>query len=125
VPPKKKPDPFHPDLERTTMTMRPRDLFSVGLRLFGVWMGLRGFDYIVNVISIRLGLTPSSTGFALNQHAEELWYLFYASADITIGVCLILGAEQFADFAFRLGKKSAEQQSEEKTTSPANEPDVP
>jgi hypothetical protein len=95
------------DLIEPAPVMRPRDWFAVGLRLFGVWACIRGFDYGISLAALRLGLGTSQAS-PFDRHAEVLSYLFFASADIALGVCLIMAAEQIADFAFRVRVRGSE-----------------
>jgi hypothetical protein len=84
--------------------MLPRDYFAVGVRLMGLWECLRGVEYAMTVIALRLQISPSTLG-PFEQRAELLNYLFYATSNIAIGVCLLVGAEQLTAWVFRERKE--------------------
>lgn len=81
------------------MTTPPRDLFAVGLRLLGVWECLQGVSYVTSVVALRFGFSAPVQSY--NRDTELLNYLFFATADLALGMSLILGAEKATAWLYR------------------------
>jgi hypothetical protein len=82
--------------------MRPRDWFSVGVRLLGVWIIYDGFVYLLAVLSegvshfSRSGASRSLT----TESTPSIDYTFYAVGALGFGFVLISGAERLTRWAF-------------------------
>jgi hypothetical protein len=82
--------------------MRPRDWFSVGVRLLGVWVIYDGFVYLLAVLS------ESLTHFSRSEIARSLTteskpsidYAVYAVGALGFGFVLISGTERLTRWAF-------------------------
>lgn len=81
------------------MNMLPRDLFAVGVRLLGVWECLQGVSYVTSIVALRFGLAMPVQSYS--RDGEMLNYLFFATADLAIGMSLMLGAEKLTVWLFR------------------------
>jgi hypothetical protein len=83
--------------------MRPRDWFSVGIRLFGVWIFYEGFVYFVGYVGERVDLfweSEFSEDFRLARSRGHV-YLWYAIGNITLALFILLRAEHLTDWLQR------------------------
>jgi len=82
--------------------MRPRDWFSVGVRLLGVWIFYdRGFSYFLTFGAERLRLDKSPLAGGLDTTGNEQYYFWYALGCTAFASYLIFGAEHLTRLAFR------------------------
>jgi hypothetical protein len=82
--------------------MRPRDWFSVGVRLFGVWVFYRGFAYLLAFGAARFDLRYSSSLAAELDvsRGTELYFLWYAVGYSTLAAFFVFGAERLTKVVF-------------------------
>jgi hypothetical protein len=86
-----------------TSNMRPRDWFSVGVRLLGVWLfAERGFSYFLTFGADRLNLSDNSP-FAggIDPSVNGPFYLWYALGCTALSAYFIFGADHLTRLAFR------------------------
>jgi hypothetical protein len=86
--------------------MRPRDWFSVGARLFGIWVFYRGFVYLLYFIADCV--TQLSRSELSREFEKSLWRSDYVVSGIAlmgVGYLLVFHAERLTRAAF---KESAE-----------------
>lgn len=82
--------------------MRPRDWFSVGVRLLGVWIFFeRGFSYLLAFGAERLRLDKSPLVGGIDTEANEQYYFWYALGCTAFALYLVFGAEHLTRLAFR------------------------
>ena len=82
--------------------MSPRDWFSVGVRLLGVWIIYDGFVYLLAVLSegvSRMSQSEVSRSLA-TESKPPIDYAFYAAGALGFGFVLISGAERLTRWAF-------------------------
>jgi hypothetical protein len=82
--------------------MRPRDWFSVGVRLLGVWFSTRGVTDLLTAGTYVLGLAPK----ALTDRHDDLrtgvtYNLWYAAGTLALAIYLVFGAEHLTRWAFQ------------------------
>ena len=82
--------------------MRPRDWFSVGVRLFGVWVIYDGFIYLLTFLANRLSqLARSDIARELDPpRYSSVFYIVSSLGSIAFGFVLIYGAERITRWAF-------------------------
>jgi hypothetical protein len=81
--------------------MRPRDWFSVGVRLFGIWVIYDGFTYLVGFLAERVvQLSRSEFARDLEPRAASGYYIFFGIASLAFGFVLISGAERITRWLF-------------------------
>jgi len=83
--------------------MRPRDWFSVGVRLFGVYVFFRGFGDLLSSTAYALKLIPQSTSIReLNETPRaEIYYLWFAAGYFAFAIYCVFGAEHLTKWAFK------------------------
>ncbi|HEY3391753.1 MAG TPA: hypothetical protein VGK58_03540 [Lacipirellulaceae bacterium] len=95
--------------------MRPRDWFSVGVRLLGVWAVYDGFIYLMGVLADRL--TDFSRSEAVRQFETSpdttTRYLVYAVGSVALCFILISGAERLTRWAFNEPQPAEDNRSEQ------------
>ena len=82
--------------------MLPRDWFSVGLRLFGVYVFYRGVSYLLATLADKLDLLSKSQisrDLEIYQ-AHNGYYLMMSVGFMGLGFLLIYGAERITRWAF-------------------------
>ena len=62
--------------------MRARDWFTVGFRLFGVWMLLESVPWIVGCAEVQFGFSHQGLGASMD-------YILHAAVDLAVGVALL------------------------------------
>jgi hypothetical protein len=81
--------------------MRPRDWFSVGVRLFGLWVIYDGFGFLLGVLANRLEqLSPSVVRSLEPSRFSPIYGLVFAIGSMALGFILIAGAERLTRWAF-------------------------
>lgn len=82
--------------------MRPRDWFSVGTRLFGLYVCLRGFAYLLLVLADSLSLLTSSdlSREWETARAHRSADMVFAGGYIGLGFILVYGAERITRLAY-------------------------
>ena len=83
--------------------MRPRDWFSVGVRLFGLWVFYRGFADLLTLGTLVMGISPSATidrGFGEGASTASNYYLWYAAGYFALAAYLLLGADHLTRWLF-------------------------
>ena len=81
--------------------MRPRDWFSLGVRLIGVGVLYHGVGDVLHLGSTVLGLSPESTLKQWNDsHTMVMYDLWFAAGYLAFAVYLIFGAEHLTRKAF-------------------------
>jgi hypothetical protein len=84
------------------MLMRPRDWFSVGVRLFGLYVFFRGFTDLLLGVGYALKLLPQSNFRDLTDTPRaETYYLWYAAGYLALAIYFIFGAEHLTKWAFK------------------------
>jgi hypothetical protein len=87
--------------------MRPRDWFSVGARLLGLWAIFDGSTYLLRFLAISLA--EASRTKISRQLDQDLYapayYISFGAGAIAIGFILLSGAERLTKWTF---KESAE-----------------
>ncbi len=92
------------------MLMRPRDWFSVGVRLIGVWVFYRGFEYVLTFGASWLSFSRNAAmGRPLGAPPAlgDLQFLFTAGY-FGLAIYLVFGADHLTRWAFREKKRTAE-----------------
>jgi hypothetical protein len=77
--------------------MRPRDWFSVGTRLIGVYTFVRAFAYFSILVEGFLFDSTGSVAGVRNQQANALMAVFHAS----LAFVLVFGAEAITRVVFK------------------------
>lgn len=82
--------------------MRPRDWFSVGIRLFGLWVIYRGFTFAMYFVADCLSLF---TAFALSNEWETAKKnskpeIFLAAGYLILGFIFVYGGERLTRLVF-------------------------
>jgi hypothetical protein len=90
--------------------MRPRDWFSVGVRLFGVWVFYRGFSSALDIgaFQSRIGQSyamASQGGITPGMGAPLLWY---PVGYFLLAIYLLFGAEHLTRWVFKERRRSTE-----------------
>jgi hypothetical protein len=81
--------------------MRPRDWFSVGVRLLGVWVLYRGVSDLLHVGASVLGIRPVSITKEFNDaHTALMYDLWYAAGFLAFSLYLIFGAEHLTRWVY-------------------------
>lgn len=82
--------------------MRPRDWFSVGVRLMGVWIFYeRGFAYFLAFGADRLNLQGKSPlAGDIDTAGNEQYYFWYALGCTVLAIYFVFGADQLTRWAF-------------------------
>jgi hypothetical protein len=81
--------------------MRPRDWFSVGVRLFGVWTFYRGFSDLLASGVWLFGLAPRFAAKDFDDaHTGLVYDLWYAAGFFALAIYFIFGAEHLTRWAF-------------------------
>jgi hypothetical protein len=87
--------------------MRPRDWFSVGVRLLGLWAIFDGSTYLLRFLA--MSLAQASRSDIARQLDQDLYapayYISFGAGAIAIGFILLSSAERLTKWAF---KESAE-----------------
>jgi hypothetical protein len=89
--------------------MRPRDWFSVGARLFGLWLAYRGLADLLNFGAAMIGIAPSAEiehQFGATASMASNYQFWFAAWYIGFALYLIFGAEHLTRWAFRESKES-------------------
>jgi len=82
--------------------MQPRDWFSVGVRLLGVWLSARGLTDLLTAGSYVLGIAPKAlTDRYDGSHTGVMYNLWYAAGILALAIYLIFGAEHLTRWAFQ------------------------
>jgi hypothetical protein len=85
--------------------MMPRDWFSVGIRLYGVWLMIRVLEYALSFAYVQMGGNPAdrfdSDAYTTAQAPFYLCYMFGYGA---VGAYLLLGADHLTRISFREGR---------------------
>ena len=80
--------------------MRPRDWFSVGVRLFGVYVFFEGFAQLIAFVCGVLGLF-TRVDFSSDQSERYSKYvLAYVVGYFALSYFLVFGAERLTSWAF-------------------------
>ncbi len=96
--------------------MRPRDWFSVGLRLFGVWLFYRSLGDVLAAASWFLGLAPRYIAKDFDDVGKGMLFnLMYAISYFAMASYLVFGSEHLTRWAF--GEPSPEESLDEETAS--------
>jgi hypothetical protein len=85
--------------------MRIRDLFGLGVRLFGVWLICRGATYLATFVDLKL--YPSSERVQYSATS----YLIYATIDFSIAVFFLLWTRVMVAWSYGDESGSAEVES--------------
>lgn len=74
--------------------MRPRDLFAVGVRLFGVWMLCRGATYVASFIDQKL--------YPASERARDsaAVYLIWGAIDFSLAALFLLWTRTFVMWSY-------------------------
>jgi len=75
--------------------MSPLDWFILGVRLFGVWLMIRGIEDLVTYLGIKWEFAHSRS-----EDPAAKWF-FYGFFDLMISAYLLLGAKHFATLCYR------------------------
>ena len=82
--------------------MQPRDWFSVGVRLLGVWFSTRGVTDLLTAGTCLLGIVPKALVDKYEDlHAGVMYNLWYAAGVLAFAIYLIFGAEHLTRWAFQ------------------------
>jgi len=83
--------------------MRPRDWFSVGVRLFGLWVFYRGFvDAILFVVDRMELISRSQVSRELDASQSRAgYYAIFAISQMALAYLLVFGAERLTGWAFK------------------------
>ena len=88
--------------------MHAKTLFSVAIRVFGLYYAGRGFNDLLYFAVMYLGIKPVSVNVGLPY--TELYYgLFF----FFFGLYLLRGAPSLVTFAFPIRKNAAKESAEE------------
>lgn len=99
--------------------MRPRDWFSVGVRLLGVWIFCeRGFSYFLAFGAERLRLDKSPLAGGIDTVGNEQYYFWYAMGSSVLAAYFVFGAEHLTRLAFRESAPAADAFPPESKSSP-------
>jgi hypothetical protein len=93
--------------------MAPRDWFSVGVRLIGVWVFYeRGFAYFLSFAAFRLNRSDQSAfGEQFDSGSGgDLYYLWYAIGCTILSLYFVFGADHLTRWAFHERVESDDQQ---------------
>ena len=74
--------------------MKPRELFSLGIRLLGVWLLYQGATYIAGFADMKL--FPSTT----KAQDSASVYLIYATMHFSIAVFFLLWTETLVNWSY-------------------------
>ena len=77
--------------------MRPRDWFSVGVRLIGVWIVQRAFVYVLSMLAERLTYQDALDASKLHHDTEAI----YSIELLIFGFLLVFGAERVTKLVYR------------------------
>jgi hypothetical protein len=82
--------------------MLPRDWFSVGLRLFGVYVFYRGVTYLLATVADKFDLISRSqiSRDLETYQAHDGYYLMMSLGLMGFALVLIYGAERITRWAF-------------------------
>jgi hypothetical protein len=81
--------------------MRPRDWFSVGLRLFGVWLVYRGVGDLLAAASWLLGLTPRYVAKDFDDaHSGVMFSLMYSAGYFALSAYFLFGSEHLTRWSY-------------------------
>jgi hypothetical protein len=86
--------------------MRPRDWFSVGARLFGLWVFYQGVGDLLSAGSWALNILPSQLADKFGDLDSTIPFnLWYAAGDFLFALYLIFGAEHLTRWVFNETQK--------------------
>jgi hypothetical protein len=81
--------------------MRPREWFSLGVRLLGVWVLYRGFGDLLHLGTSVLGLRPASIAKEWDDlHSAQMYDLWFAAGYLAFAIYLLFGAEHLTRWVF-------------------------
>lgn len=81
--------------------MRPRDWFSVGIRLFGVWVLYRGFTHLLGVGTFVFGLAPKVFARDFDDaHTGLMYDLWFAAGFFALAIYFMFAAEHLTRWVF-------------------------
>ena len=78
-----------------SLSMRDRDWFILGCRLFGVWVVYMGITYLVSYIDARIGYVD-----AMSPGSKPSGILIYAFTDLGFGFYLLFGTRHLAGLCY-------------------------
>jgi hypothetical protein len=82
--------------------MRPRDWFSVGIRLLGAWVFYNGFVDLIYVGALLLGVAPHyivDKDYGSLEKAS-IGYLWYAAGRFALAIYFVFFTEHLARWVF-------------------------
>lgn len=94
--------------------MLSRDWFSVGVRLFGIWVMYDGFTYLLGYIADRVvQMSRSEIARELDPvRSTPSYYVVFGVGTIALGFFLTSGAEQLTRWAFKEPSPAAKDSSD-------------
>jgi hypothetical protein len=82
--------------------MRPRDWFSVGVRLFGIYFFYRGFADLLTFGAYNMQIIPHVSSLReLGEGNPGNYYLWFAAGYLAMAIYCVFYAEHLTRWAFK------------------------
>jgi hypothetical protein len=81
--------------------MRPRDWFSVGIRLLGAWLYYQALDYFMFCLGWYLEITQSSRLGPEDEIKSITYNFMHGAAVFALGTYFLFRAENLTRWAFK------------------------
>jgi hypothetical protein len=81
--------------------MQPRDWFSVGVRLFGLWVFYKGLNDLLGAVSWLFGMAPEYVTSNFDIVGKGVAFsLMYAASYFAVAAYFVFGAEHLTRCVF-------------------------